>query len=128
MRKTVFFIFLTALVFAFIATISMVSAQKKPAEPMSIKLEGGKLPAVSFSHITHTEKTKIDCVKCHHKDKDPKNPEPCIQCHLIKEVKDNAPIAKEAYHKNCIECHKESSAKGQVAPTKCNECHKKQQG
>ncbi|HOV89257.1 MAG TPA: cytochrome c3 family protein [Syntrophorhabdaceae bacterium] len=115
-----------AFVFAFIATLNMVSAQKKAPEPMSLKIEGGKLPPVSFSHVTHTEKTKIDCIKCHHKDKDPKNPEPCIQCHLVKEVKDNAPIAKEAYHKNCIECHKESVAKGTTAPVKCNECHKKQ--
>ncbi|HOJ71102.1 MAG TPA: cytochrome c3 family protein [Syntrophorhabdaceae bacterium] len=126
--KKALFIVLIALVFATISTFSMVSAQKKAPEPMSLKIEGGKLPAVSFSHITHTEKTKIECITCHHKDKDPKNPEPCIQCHLIKEVKDNAPIAKEAYHKNCIDCHKESTAKGKAAPTKCNECHKKQQG
>ncbi len=33
---------------------------------------------------------------------------------------------KDAYHKNCIECHKQSSAKGVKAPTKCNDCHKKQ--
>lgn len=126
MQNRSFFVVAMFFIVAFIATISMVYAQKKPAEPTSIKLEGGKLPPVSFSHITHTEKTKIDCVKCHHKDKDPKNPELCISCHLIKEVKDNAPMAKEAYHKNCIDCHKESVAKGVAAPVKCNDCHKKQ--
>ena len=104
---------------------SFVSAQKKPAEPMMIKLEGGKLPPVPFSHTSHAEKEKIDCAVCHHKDKDVNNPQPCVSCHLIKEVKDNAAIAKEAYHKNCITCHKDSAAKGKAAPVKCNECHKK---
>jgi len=126
MDKKLFFIVLMVFAVAFILAISMVAAQKKPAEPISIKLEGGKLPPVNFSHITHTEKTKIECIKCHHKDKDTNNPEPCVKCHLINEVKDNAPKAKDAYHKNCIDCHKESVAKGTAAPAKCNECHKKQ--
>lgn len=126
MGKKAFFIIAVCIAFAFILNFGAVFAQKKPAEPVSVKLEGAKLPPVGFSHIIHTEKTKIDCVKCHHKDKDPKNPEPCISCHLVKEVKDNAPVAKDAYHKNCIDCHKESVTKGVAAPVKCNDCHKKQ--
>lgn len=126
MKKKVYFIALIAIFFAFITVTSMVSAQKKPPEPISIKIEGAKLPPVNFSHTTHTEKTKVECIICHHKDKDTNNPEPCIKCHLVKDPKDNAPIAKDAYHKNCIDCHKESATKGIVAPVKCNECHKKQ--
>jgi len=126
MAKRVCFIIFIAFVATIILAIGMATAQKKPNEPLSIKLEGGKLPPVNFSHTTHTDKAKAECIKCHHKDKDTNSPEPCIKCHLINEVKDNALKAKDAYHKNCIDCHKESVAKGTLAPTKCNECHKKQ--
>lgn len=105
--------------------VGFASAQKKPAEPMMLKLEGGKLPPVQFSHTSHADKEKIDCAICHHKDKDVKEPQPCTACHMLKEVKDNAPLAKETFHKNCITCHKDSVAKGKTAPVKCNECHKK---
>ena len=101
-------------------------AQKKAPESMMLKLEGAKMAPVPFSHPIHTEKAKTECVSCHHKDKDPKQPGGCVPCHDIKEVKNGAPPAKDAYHKNCINCHKEASAKGSTAPVKCNDCHKKQ--
>ncbi|MCX8022282.1 MAG: cytochrome c family protein [Syntrophorhabdaceae bacterium] len=109
------------LVFSF--TLSY--AQKKPAEPMMLKLEGAKMAPTKFSHDTHVEKEKIDCAKCHHKDKDPKQPEGCVGCHPVKEAKGDAPAAKDAFHKMCTTCHKEVASKGKAAPTKCNECHKK---
>lgn len=101
-------------------------AQKKAPESMMLKLEGAKLPPVPFSHPLHTEKAKIECVECHHKDKNPKEPGGCMPCHDLKNVKNGAIPIKDAYHKNCIDCHKESSAKGVKAPTVCNDCHKKQ--
>ena len=94
---------------------NLASAQKKPAEPIMLKLEGAKLAPVPFSHTSHAEKEKIACVVCHHKDKDTKEPQPCVACHMLKEVKDNAAPAKEAFHKNCQTCHKESVAKGRTA-------------
>ncbi len=99
--------------------------EKKAPDSITIKLEGGKLAPVPFSHKTHIEKAKIDCAVCHHKDKDPKAPAPCVSCHDVKAVKDGASIAKDAFHKQCIECHKEGVKKGVVAPVKCNECHKR---
>jgi hypothetical protein len=101
-------------------------AQKKTPESMMLKLEGAKLPPVPFSHPLHTEKAKIECVECHHKDKNPREPGGCMPCHDLKNVKSGAIPIKDAYHKNCIDCHKESSAKGVKAPTACNDCHKKQ--
>jgi len=92
---------------------------------MTLQIEGGKFGVVPFSHKTHIEKEKIDCAKCHHKDKNPKEPDKCSTCHLPKDVKDNAPPAKDAFHKNCQACHKEAVEKGKQAPVKCNECHKK---
>jgi hypothetical protein len=100
-------------------------AQKTPPETVTLQSEGGKFGVVPFSHKVHAEKEKIDCATCHHKDKDPKAPAKCSTCHLPKDVKDNAPTSKDAFHKNCQTCHKDAAAKGKQVPVKCNECHKK---
>jgi len=124
MKKQVLAIFtlfmFSLLTFSF---VGLALADKQPPEPAVIKLEGAKLPPVSFSHKTHVEKNKLECVACHHKD--PKEPQACTKCHLVAEVKDKAPIAKDTFHKQCQTCHKDSSAKGVKTPTACNECHKK---
>jgi hypothetical protein len=117
----VFFALLLSLLYVFNPAV----AEKRPPEVISITLEGAKLPPVAFSHTTHIEKAKIECIVCHHKDKDAKEPEGCVKCHLLKEAKDNAPVAKNAFHKQCQTCHKDALTKGINAPTKCNECHKK---
>ena len=124
MRKGVFlFLALFSIIFFAFSFYTVANAQQKAPEPTVIKLDGAKLPPVSFSHKTHVEKNKLECVACHHKD--PKEPQACAKCHLVTEVKDKAPIAKDAFHKQCQTCHKDSSAKGVKAPTACNECHKK---
>lgn len=124
MRKGVFFfVVLISIIFFAFSLYTTAGAQLKAPESMVIKLDGAKLPPVSFSHKTHVEKNKLECVACHHKD--PKEPQGCAKCHLVAEVKDKAPIAKDAFHKQCQACHKDSSAKGVKAPTACNECHKK---
>lgn len=117
----------TVMVVLFAAILFQVAhAQKKPPESLMLKLDDAKFPPVLFTHSVHTEKEKIGCVRCHHKDKDPGEPGGCMPCHDRKDVKMGAPPIKDAYHKNCIDCHKESIAKKINAPTKCNECHKKQ--
>jgi hypothetical protein len=121
LKAIVFFALLLSLLYVFNPAV----AEKKLPEVISITLEGARLPPVAFSHTKHIEKAKIDCIVCHHKDKDPKEPEGCVKCHLLKEAKDNAPVAKDAFHKKCLTCHKDVLAKGINAPTKCNECHKK---
>jgi len=108
-RKPLIVVLCCLVVFGFFLLSNLASAQKKPAEPIMLTLEGAKLPPVPFSHTTHIEKGRIACVTCH----------------LLKEVKDNAIPAKDAFHKNCQTCHKENVAKGKAAPVKCNECHKK---
>ncbi|HQG24832.1 MAG TPA: cytochrome c3 family protein [Syntrophorhabdus sp.] len=126
MKKGIVLLFtLTVFLFGIFSITGLVFADKQPPDSIVIKNEGAKLPPVNFSHKSHVEKNKLECVKCHHKDTNPKEPERCGKCHLISEVKDNAPIAKDAYHKQCQTCHKDSSAKGVKAPTACNECHKK---
>jgi hypothetical protein len=116
-------IFVFALIFI-LSALSLAWAQKKPADPIILKLEGAKMAPAPFSHATHADKAKIDCAVCHHKDKNAKEPDSCQKCHL-KEAKNGSPAGKDAFHKQCQGCHKESVAKGVTAPTKCNECHKK---
>ncbi|MEA3544443.1 MAG: cytochrome c3 family protein [Thermodesulfobacteriota bacterium] len=69
-----------------------------------------KMGVVTFNHSTHQELT--DCVTCHHTG----DYAQCKSCHGVEE---NAPKAKNAYHKQCKDCHKEMK-KG---PTRCKECH-----
>lgn len=116
-------VFVSALAVAFCG--SVWAQEKAPAETMSIKVEGAKMAPTPFSHQSHVDKAKLECKVCHHKAKDGKAYENCVACHLLKETKDGAPIAKDAFHKQCQGCHKESVKKGVAAPTKCNECHKK---
>ena len=98
------------------------NAAEHPKQPITVKLEGAKLAPVTFSHDTHVEKQKIECVTCHHKN--PENPTACTTCHE-KEAKGKTPSARDAFHTRCITCHKEMAAKGMHAPAKCMECHKK---
>ena len=124
-QRTFVLVMLFTMILVTLSTFDVAAEEKKPPETVSIKLEGAKLPPINFSHTIHVEKNKLDCVTCHHKDKDAKAPEACVKCHSATEVKNNAPTAKDAFHKQCQTCHKESTAKGVKAPTTCNECHKK---
>ena len=100
--------------------VGLSYGQQPPDGDRSLKLEGAKMAPVTFSHKTHVDKVKVECATCHHKDA--KEPKACFTCHDAKEVKDKAPVAKDALHKTCQTCHKE---KGGKAPVKCLECHKK---
>jgi hypothetical protein len=100
-------------------------AQKAPADTVPLKLEGAKMPPTPFTHPTHVDKAKIACTTCHHKEAAAGAYESCLKCHPLKDAKNGAPNAKDAFHKQCQTCHKESVKKGVSAPTKCNECHKK---
>ncbi|MCX7858071.1 MAG: cytochrome c family protein [Deltaproteobacteria bacterium] len=123
-RRTIlvgFIVFALSLMFVF----SVSFAQKKVSDVITLKMEGGKLAPVNFPHALHADKQKIECAKCHHKEPDPTQPEQCIKCHPITGAKEGVPVFKDAYHKQCIDCHKEVVAKGNKAPTKCTECHKK---
>jgi hypothetical protein len=109
-------------VFVFLLASPIVNAADYPKAPTPVKLDGAKMPVVTFSHAVHVEKGKVECAKCHHKDAD--SPKACTTCHGA-EAKGSAPAAKDAFHTKCQGCHKDAAAKGAAAPTKCNECHKK---
>ncbi|HEY3275435.1 MAG TPA: cytochrome c3 family protein [Syntrophorhabdaceae bacterium] len=123
--KTLNFLMLLVASLLVFCAYHAASAQTAPADTAPIKIEGAKMAPVPFSHPTHVDKAKIACKTCHHKELAGKAYVSCVKCHMLKEAKDGAPTAKDAFHKQCQTCHKESVRKGVSAPVKCNECHKK---
>ena len=122
-QKRASIIIAVLIISSLIFIINSASAQKLPGNTMTLKLENSKMAPVVFSHGAHAK--TIKCFICHHKDKNPSGPEKCGTCHLVKEVKEKAPPAQDAFHGKCQACHKENAAKGVKAPTSCTDCHKK---
>ena len=75
---------------------------------------------VKFSHGSHTQVAE-NCAKCHHNSKAGQTPT-CHECHLsqIGSKGSTIPGLKEAYHGQCISCHK---ALGMSSG--CRDCHSK---
>jgi len=85
-----------------------------------------------LSHKKHSVEYKAACVKCHHENKEWKDGDPvkkCAECHDPIKKQGKTVKLKNAYHKNCITCHKEMIAAGKAtkkAPVKkCSKCHSK---
>ncbi len=74
---------------------------------------------VTFSHQMHTLLAE-DCAMCHHHSEAGRTPS-CSKCHGASSGSEGsgAPGLKDAYHGQCIGCHKEM----EMGPTGCAECH-----
>lgn len=110
MKKYVFIaILLIGFYFLFLSVVNLTIAQESQKDTITLESSMGN---VTFSHKKHCE---LDaCNKCHHTGMG--NPE-CTTCHS-KEAEVNP---MNAFHKNCIDCHKEK----QAGPVGCGDCHKK---
>lgn len=100
---------------------------KAPAGP--IILAGAPMGGVRFEHSKHA----VACETCHHSPRAPMPPNApqmaCTSCHT-KPPRPGMTTGKQAAFHNptatagtCIDCHKKS---GGAAPTKCTQCHKKE--
>jgi hypothetical protein len=76
---------------------------------------GGKAKAVAFTHKAHVGYAANDCKKCHHTGQNAG----CKSCHDATGAKGGGKTTKDAFHKQCIDCHK-TGGKG---PTACMGCH-----
>lgn len=78
---------------------------------------------VTFNHKAHA--AAIACTECHHtwKKETSKTPQKCAECHKAGEMGTKG--LKNAYHKNCIDCHKKLQQEGKKTgpTTKCSDCH-----
>ena len=112
------------------APSSQAPAKQKstpPAKP--ILLMGNPMGGVRFEHTKHP----VACDSCHHPGREPRpgsSPQQaCTGCHT-KPLQPGMKTGKQAAFHNatasagtCIDCHKKS---GGGAPTKCTQCHKKE--
>ena len=87
--------------------------------------------SLSFSHGDHI-KSGATCTECHHEYKDGANVwkegdavKKCGECHDGEKKNGNAPNLKNAFHNQCMECHKGIGDEAKAPVKKCNSCHKK---
>jgi len=76
-------------------------------------------PAVKFNHKSHAEMAD-NCEECHHHHGDVEKTPPCRECHntLKTAAGDKKLGLKQAYHKQCLACHREKHG-----PEECDGCH-----
>jgi len=96
------------------------SPEEGPVEIVIEKLKDKYLP-VNFSHKVHAQMSEMSggCANCHHYN----TAGPiisCSECHSIERKREDIskPDLEAAYHRQCINCHKEWSHS-----TDCNSCH-----
>lgn len=89
---------------------------------------------VTFHHKKHSADYKVACADCHHDYQNGKNMwkegdpvKKCSECHNPEKKQGKVDKLKNAFHKNCKDCHKEAAKAGKKnAPfKKCNDCHAK---
>jgi hypothetical protein len=107
-----------------------------PSAPLILK--GSPMGAVKFDHKAHTA-AGAKCTDCHHASR-PEKPmtgakqQKCDTCHTKVATAPMKTKLQAAFHNpmakqgTCIDCHLKQVAAGKKAPTKCNECHKKENG
>jgi Class III cytochrome C family len=112
-----------AIMACFLLSVLVVSGAFAAKDEVVLKAPNGD---VKFNHKKHAETMKIDCVKCHHTWKPGETTgKLCVECHKAK-AEGKTPSAKDAFHKDCQDCHKkDKEAKKQGGPTVCTGCHKK---
>ena len=112
----------------------VVSAQEKA--PGTVVLKGNPMGGVKFDHAKHSKMEGVKCEQCHHASKT-EHPgkqahEACFDCHTKAATAPMKTGTQGAFHVamakggTCIDCHVKQNAAGKKAPTKCAECHKKE--
>jgi hypothetical protein len=109
-------------------------AQEKP--PTTVVLKGNPMGGVKFDHAMHSKMEGVKCDQCHHASK-PEKPnktahQACMDCHTKPATAPMKTATMGAFHVamakggTCIDCHVKQDAAGKKAPTKCPDCHKKE--
>lgn len=112
-----------------------VATQAQEKAPGVVILKGSPMGGVKFDHPKHAKAVGDKCETCHHASK-PAMPlktkhQRCQDCHTKTPKAPMKTTTMLAFHDKtaktgvCIDCHVKSAA-GKKAPTKCNECHKKE--
>ena len=121
-RRTVAYMVLALVIGIVIASYtSDVSSSEGVPEAISLGSVAKVYEPVAFSHEMHSVLTE-DCGDCHHHSEAGQTL-PCGKCHpaTLGSKKAGPPGLKDAYHGQCIACHKEM----EMGPTGCMDCHTK---
>jgi len=105
----------TVMILAVLGMLGIFTSVALAADTITLPSKKG---AVTFHHKAHQGYDKVTCKTCHHTMTGAKPDKMCKDCHLEKAEGKKLNL-RDAYHKNCIGCHK-SVKKG---PQKCGECH-----
>ena len=116
------------------AAAAKASSGKGPDSVVLVALAGmeAKKPGTPFTHKKHYDDYSVKCEACHHAVKAKGGVVPASKtctdagCHqanqcngqVVPAKNKDCPFFTDAYHFNCIECHR-----AQSGPTKCGECH-----
>ena len=71
-----------------------------------------------FNHANHVDYEE-DCSVCHHHTSDAERFPPCRECHGMPFKTMDRPGLKGAYHRQCMNCHREMES----GPLGCTDCH-----
>jgi hypothetical protein len=98
-------------------------------------LKGAPMGGVKFDHKGHMAAAEKKCDTCHHASKTEKPnksaQQACTDCHTTTATPPMKTKLQAAFHDptakkgTCIDCHTKAAAAGKKAPTKCMDCHKK---
>ena len=79
---------------------------------------------VVFNHKLHVELT-AHCEDCHHHHTENEVTPPCRECHNHQKTEEGSKVLglHDAYHEQCLKCHRASSKKGKKSPLQCTDCH-----
>lgn len=107
-------------------------------EPGTVILKGSPLGGVKFEHKLHAHDRGAKCETCHHPSKPEKalkgQQQRCQDCHTKAATPPMKTATRDAFHDPmakkgiCVDCHAGAIAKGKKAPapSKCADCHKKE--
>jgi len=117
-KATIYFVLALA---ASLVIGSYAADEKTGPETVKLKSLAAVYEPVTFSHDMHSLVAE-DCAVCHHRSPAGQTPA-CSKCHRasLDSKKSGLPGLKDAYHGQCMGCHKEMN----MGPAGCTECHAK---
>jgi len=122
-KKELMLAYGVAVVLLVIGAISYAAFPLKgPHEPLRLMFEVAA-GNVLFNHKIHTveEGYGLSCGDCHHtlSEDEYADAQSCSECHELDEGDEEMPKRADAFHLQCINCHKDYEA----GPTECTGCH-----
>jgi hypothetical protein len=121
-----------------VASLAILNGSPLQAQPDKIVLDHSKdfgkkgRPSVPFPHNRHIE-SGLSCKDCHHVYEKGKNVldeskleegNPGIRCSTCHRAT-SRPDLEEAFHQQCMGCHKQLLKEKKTGPRFCGECHRR---